>query len=80
MGEMVESTEAGALSSDPEELQQIIENAEEEIEKLQEYISQEEDKAMRYYIIYSILRLIEPPVNRFLRLIGSNYPRPKLPY
>ena len=50
MGEMVESSEAGALSSDPEELQQIIENAEEEIEKLQGYISQEEEKTIRYFL------------------------------
>ena len=48
MGEMVESSEAGALSSDPEELQQIIENAEEEIEKLHTYISQEDEKSNRY--------------------------------
>ena len=48
MGEMVEASETGALSSDPEELQQIIENAEEQIEKFQAYISEEVEKKNRY--------------------------------
>eukprot|EP00800_Vazella_pourtalesii_P007202 TRINITY_DN1956_c0_g1_i2.p2 TRINITY_DN1956_c0_g1~~TRINITY_DN1956_c0_g1_i2.p2 ORF type:complete len:150 (+),score=50.65 TRINITY_DN1956_c0_g1_i2:768-1217(+) len=49
-GEMVESTEAGALTSDPEQLQVIIEAVEEEIEKLQNFISEEDAKNNRYHI------------------------------
>lgn len=44
---MVESTEAGALTSDPEQLQVIIEAVEEEIEKLQNFISEEDAKNNR---------------------------------
>ena len=44
---MVESSEAGALTSDPEQLQAIIEAVEEEIEKLQNFILEEDAKNNR---------------------------------
>ena len=48
---MVESSEAGALTSDPVELQAIIEAVEEEIEKLQTFISEEDAKNNRYLTV-----------------------------